>query len=149
MPDTTRDTVRILLQTVMTRLENQKAISVETQKRQDLVREAVESLGRGILTEEDIRNKTLVELGAKGDELVDIDFTQSQQYRTARSLIRKQFGENELKGMYYQKTLRELAKELSGFLMTSPNVEEVFESDDALEKAIIQVIHRFNPEELH
>ena len=149
MPDTTRDTVRILLQTVITRLENQKAIHVEAQKRQDLVREAVQSLGTGILTEEDIRNKTLHELGAKGDELVDIDFTQSQQYRTARSLIRKQFGENELKGMYYQKTLRELAKDLSGFLMTSPNIEEVFETDDNLEKTIIQVIHRFNPEELH
>lgn len=146
---TTRETVKHLCKSILNRLENQKAILFEATARQNLEEELLDRVGPSILTEQDLRERTLEMLGMSRDTLLDSDIGENEQYRTAKRMVRKSFGDDELRGLYYQESLKKISEKITGFLMDSDLVEDVFESDDELEKRIIETIRRFNPENLH
>ena len=146
---TSRDTVRLLCKSIITRLENDKAITFPPRLRQVVQDEVYGLIGPYILTEEDLRDKTLARIGAKADELEGSEYSDSDRYKAAKAVIKGTFGDDELNGLYFQKPMKEVAKSVAGYMMRSSHIDDVFESDDALEKQVVDTIKKFDAANVH
>jgi hypothetical protein len=146
---TQRETVRLLCKSIINRLENNKAISFPPRLRQIVQDELFGLIGPYVWTEEDLRLKTLARMGAKAELLQDSNFTESDQYRAAKAVIRQTFGDDELNGFFFQKPLKTVAEVIVQYMMRSSHIDDVYETDEDLEKMIVDVVQKFNPDELH
>lgn len=146
---TQRDTVRLLCKSIVTRLENQKAITFPPRLRQIVQDEIFSLVGPYIMTDEDIKEKALARMGAKAESLQESGFTESDQFKAAKAVIRGGLGEDELNGFYFQRSLKEIAGMIAQYLMRSSHIDDVYETDEDLEKQIVHVVKKFNPDELH
>jgi hypothetical protein len=146
---TQRETVRILCKSIITRLENQKSIQFPPRLRQIVQDEVFGLIGPYILTEEDLRDRTLAKIGAKAEQLQDSAFTDSDQYRAAKAVVRATFGDDELNGFFFQKPLKFVASTITQYLMRSSHIDDVYESDEDLEQQIVDTIKKFDPSQLH
>ena len=146
---TQKDTVRLLCKSIITRLENQKAITFPARLRQIVQDEVFSLVGPYILTDEDLRERTLAKMGAKAEALQGNQFAETDQYRAAKAVVRGTFGDDELNGFYFQKPLKTVANTIAQYLMRSSHIDDVYETDEDLEKQIVEVVQKFNPAELH
>lgn len=146
---TKKESVRLLSKSILTKLENRKAISFVSQIRQDLFDQLFDLIRPFIFTEEDLREKTLQKIGASAEAFEDSEFTDSDKYKTAKAIVKASFGDDVLNGFYYQKPMKTIAQMISKFLMKSSLIEDVFEDDDVLEKQIVEMMKSFNPAEVH
>jgi hypothetical protein len=146
---TTRDTVRLLCKSIVTRLENRKSISFPARLRQVVQDEISGLVGPWILTEEDLRDRTLAKIGARAEVLQDSKFTDSDQYKAAKAVVRGTFGDDELNGFFFQKPLKHVARTIAEYFMRSSHIDDVYETDEDLERQIVEVVQKFNPAELH
>ncbi len=146
---TTKETVRLLCKSIVTRLENQKSISFPPRLRQIVGDEVSGLVGPYILTEEDLRDRTLAKVGSKAETLQTSGFTESDQYKAAKAVVRQSFGDDELNGFYFQKSIKFVAQTIAQYLMRSSHIDEVYETDEDLEKQIVETIKTFNPENAH
>jgi len=101
------------------------------------------------LTDEDLRDRTLAKVGAKAEMLQDSAFTESDQFRAAKAVVRNSFGQDTLNGFYFQKSPKIVAQTIVQYLMRSSHIDDVYETDDDLEHQIVDTVQRFNPAELH
>jgi len=146
---TEKETVRLLCKSMITRLENRKTVSFPARLRQIVQDEIYGLISPFILTDEDLRERTLAKVGARAEFLQDTSFTESEQYKTAKSIVRASFGDDVLNGFYYQKTPREIAKIVREYLMRSSHIDDVYELDEELDRQIVEIMQKFNPNELH
>lgn len=146
---TQRESVRLLCKSIVTRLENRKAITFPPRLRQIVQDELFGLVGPFIMTEQDLREKALAKMGAKADALQETSIAESDQYKAAKAIVRESFGDDELNGFYFQRPLKGIAKQISEYLMRSSHIDDVYETDDELEKQIIETIKVFNPAEVH
>jgi hypothetical protein len=146
---TTRDTVRLLCKSIVTRLENRKSISFPARLRQIVQDEISGLVGPWILTEEDLRDRTLAKIGARAEVLQDSKFTDSDQYKAAKAVVRSSFGDDELNGFFFQKPLKHVARTIAEYFMRSSHIDDVYETDEDLERQIVEVVQKFDPAELH
>lgn len=146
---TQRETLRLLCKSIITRLENQKSISFPPRLRQIIQDEVYGLIGPFILTDEDLREKTLAKMGAKAELLQDSNFTESDQYRSAKAVIKSNFGTEELNGFYFQKSPKFVANTIAQYLMRSSHIDDVYETDEDLEHQIVDIVKKFNPSQLH
>jgi hypothetical protein len=149
MAATKRDTVRLLCKSIITRLENRETIQFPPRLRQIVQDEIFGLVGPSILTEEDLRERTLARLGAKSEALQETGITESDQYKTAKKMVREQFGDDELNGFFFQKPVKHIAQAIGAYLMRSSHIDEVFEEDAELERQIVETIQKFDPAQLH
>ena len=134
---------------MVSRLEQDEAIVLNPRMRQNVYQDLFLKLEPLILTDEEVREKVIHELGAKAESLSDTNAAESDQYKAAKNVIMNKIGENAVMGLYYQRPIRDVANIITGFLMNHHLVEDVFPSDEELEKTIVDFIKRFNPEQLH
>ncbi len=146
---TTRESVRLLCKSIVTRLENRKAISFPPRLRQIVADEVFDLVGPYIVSEQDIRERALAKVGARAELLQDSQFTESEQYRTAKALVKSSLGDDELNGFYFQKPLKTVAASIASYLMRSSHIDDVYESDEDLEKQIVETVQGFNPADVH
>ena len=150
---TTRDSVRLMCKSILTRLENQKSISYPARLRQIVQDEVVGLVGPFVLTEQDLRERALARMGAKAETLADASsdkqFAESDQYRAAKAVIRQGFGDDTLNGFYFQRPLKTVAQLVREYLMRSSHIDEVYETDEDLEKMIVEIVRKFQPSEVH
>lgn len=146
---TQKVTLRLLCKSIISKLENQKSISFPARLRQIVQDEVFGLVGPFILTDEDLRERTLAKVGAKAEMLQDTAFTDSDQYRAAKAVVRSSFGNDELNGFYFQKPPKLIANTIVQYLMRSSHVDDVYETDEDLEHQIVDAIKKFNPAELH
>ena len=146
---TQKETLRMLCKSIITRFENHKSISVPPRLRQIVQDEVFGLIGPFILTDEDLRERTLAKVGAKAEMLQDSAFTESDQYRAAKAVVRNSFGTDELNGFYFQTPPKIVAQTIVQYLMRSSHIDDVFETDEDLEHQIVEVVKKFNPAELH
>jgi hypothetical protein len=146
---TKRDTVGLLCKSIVTRLENKKSISFPPRLRQIVQDEIASLVGGSILTEEDLRDRTLAKIGAKAEVLEDSTFTDSDRYRAAKAVVRSTFGDDVLNGFYFQKPLKLIARTIAEYFMRSSHIDDVFETDDDLEHQIVEIMQKFDPNALH
>lgn len=145
---TNRDTVRLLCKSIINRLENRKAISFPPRLRQIIQDELYQLVGPYVLTDEDLRDRALAKMGANADALKDSHFSESDQYKAAKSIIRTTFGDDELNGFYFQKPLKAVAASVAGYLMRSSHIDDVYESDEEIEHQIVDVVKTFDANQL-
>ena len=146
---TKRAHVKILAKNVMSRLEQDEAIVLKPQMRQNVYQDLYSKIAPVILTDEDVREKVIAQLGVTSEALDESSTTESDQYKTAKKMILQKIGENAVEGLYYQKPIRDLAKSIGEFVMNHESVEEVFLPDEDLEKSVVDFIKRFKPDQLH
>jgi hypothetical protein len=149
MAYTKRETVKNLCKSIVTRLENRKAISFSPRLRQIVADEVYGLIGPAIMTDEDIREKAIARIGMKSDALNDSGVTDSDQFKTAKKMVREQMGDDELNGFYFQKPIRNLAQSISAYLMRSSNIDDVFETDAEIEHSVVDTVKNFRPEDQH
>lgn len=149
MAATNRDTVKALCKTLVTRLENQRMILFAPRLRNQIQDEVYKMLGPSILTEQDLRERIVTKLQANAEQLSDSNFTESDQYKTARSVIKASFGDLEINGLYYQKTLKDIGSMITHYVMQSHLVDDVFESDENIERSVVDILRKFDPANLH
>lgn len=133
----------------MNRLEQDEAIVLKPQMRQNVYHDLYSKIAPIILTDEDVREKVIAQMGLTSEALDESSTTESDQYKTAKKMILQKIGENSVEGLYYQKPIRDLAKSIGEFVMSHESVEEVFLTDEDLEKSVVDFIKRFKPDQLH
>jgi len=146
---TEKEALRLLCKSIIVRLENHKAISFPPRLRQIIQDEVQGLVGPFILTDQDLRERTLAKVGAKTEMLQDTKFTDSEQYRAAKAVVRNSFGTDELNGFYFQKPPKIVAGTIVQYLMRSSHIDDVFETDEDLEQQIVEVVKKFNLTEVH
>jgi hypothetical protein len=146
---TKKEHVKALAKNVVTRLEQDEAIALNPRTRQIVYQDLFLKLESMILTDEEVREKIITQLGLKSDELGETGYTENDQYKAAKSVLMNKVGENAVAGLYYQRPVKMVANEIGMFLMNHNQVEDVFPADDELEKSIVDFLKRFNPAELH
>lgn len=146
---TQRESVRILCKSIVTRLENKKSIAFPPRLRQIVQDEVYGLVGPYILTDEDMRDRTLAKMGAHTEALKETSFAESDQYKAAKGIIKSTFGDDELNGFYFQKPLKLIAGMIGQYFMRSSHIDDVYETDEDLERQIVEVVQKFNPADVH
>ncbi len=146
---TNRESVRLLCKSIINRLENGKAISFPPRLRQIVQDELFHLVGPSILTDQDLRERALAKVGAKAEQLNDTQFTDSEQFKAARAIVRTSFGDDELNGFYFQRSVKALGQAVAEYLMRSSHIDDVYETDDDLEKQVVDVIKHFDLSAVH
>ncbi len=146
---TTKETLRVLCKSIVTRLENRKAIQFAPRLRQIVQDDIFNLVSPVVLTEEDLRDRALAKIGARAEMLQDSSFTESEQFKTAKSVIRKSFGDDVLHGLYFQKPLKYVANSIAQYFMRSSHIDDVYESDEEIEQSIVEMARKFNPQDAH
>jgi hypothetical protein len=146
---TTRESVRLLCKSIITRLENRKSISFPPRLRQIVADEVFNLVGPYIVAEGDIRERALARMGARAELLQDTQFTESDQFRAAKAVVRASLGDDELNGFFFQKPLKSVANSIAAYLMRSSHIDDVYESDEELEKQIVETVQGFRVEDAH
>lgn len=146
---TQKETLQLLCKSIITRLENQKAISLPARLRKVVQEEVYHLVSPFILTDEDLKEKILSKIGAKAELLQDTGFTDSEQYRAAQSAVRNLFATEEMNGFYFQKSPQFMASTIVEYLMRSSHIDDVFETDEDLERQIIDIVKKFNFADAH
>ena len=146
---TNRETVRLLCKSIVNRLENRKAITFPPRLRQIVQDELFDLVGPYIVSEQDIRERALARMGAKSEALQDSGFTETEQFKAAKALVKSGLGDDVLNGFYFQKPLKTIAQSVVAYLMRSSHIDDVFETDEDLEKQLVEIVQKFNPADLH
>ena len=146
---TQRETVRILCKSILNRLENQKSITFAPRLRQVIQDELYQLVGSQILTDEDVKERAIAKIGASAEALQDAGFSESDQFKTAKTMIKQSIGDDALNGFYFQKPLRSLADQMVAYFMRSSHIDDVFETDEVLERAIVEIVQKFDLKQVH
>lgn len=146
---TTHETLGLLCKSIITRLENRKAITFPPRLRQIVQDEVQHLVSPMIFTEQDLRERTLAKIGASAEALSDAQFTDSDKYKSAKAVVRAGFGDDELHGFYFQKPLKTVAETIAQYLMRSSHIDDVYETDEDLIKGIVEFIQKFDPANVH
>lgn len=149
MIPTKKEHVKILCKTIVTKLENQKSISFPPRLRHIVFEEVHQLIGPYIMSEEDLRERSLQKVGAKVEAIEDAQFSESDAYKAAKAIVKNSFGDDVLNGFYFLKPLKQVSLMIVGYLMRSPSIDEVYETDEDLEKMIVEWTKGFNPQNLN
>lgn len=144
-----RETLKALCKSVVTKLENHKAITFPPRLRQIVADEVYALIGPYVWTDQDVRDKALQKIGTSRESLDENELNENTAFVTAKKLILEQFGQSALASFYFQKPVREVVLMIVGYLMRSASIDEVYETDEDLEKMILEWIRSFNPKNVH
>ena len=146
---TKKEHIRVLAENVVSRLEQDESIALNPRTRQMVYQDLFSKISPYILSDEEVREKILSQLGQKADELSDSGSAESDQFKAAKAVLMNKVGENAVHGLYYQIPVKNVAVLVVQFLMSHNQVEEVYLSDDELEKSIVDFFKKFDPSQLH
>lgn len=146
---TNYETIKLLSQSVVRRLESQKMIAILREQRAELCDEMAKFLSPHIMTQEDMEKHVMGSIGEKNEMLDELRLSGGEAYRTLKQSWLSRYGENEVDGLYFQEPVKYTADRLIQFLMKSPYIDEVFADDLSLERAIVSTIAGFRRAKLH
>lgn len=143
------ESVKLLCQSILRRLESQRMIAVNKEERNQLLDDLSQQIKPQVLTQEDMEANVLSQIGTKTEELNDLHLTGGEAYRTVRQQWLSRHGEYEVDGLYFQKPIKYVAEWIIKFLFKHSAIEEVFSDDDKLLKTIVATIGTFRRSKLH
>jgi hypothetical protein len=143
------ETVKLLAQSVVRRLESQKMIAIIREQRADLSDDLARFLAPHILTQEDMEKSVMDSIGEKNEMLDELRLSGGEAYRTLKQSWLSRYGENEVDGLYFQEPVKYTADRVIKFLLKSDFVDEVFADDLSLERTIVATIAGFRRAKLH
>src|SRR5258708_3833349 len=131
---TKREHVKVLAKNVVSRLEQDESIVLNPRMRQMVYQDLYQKIAPYVVTDEEIRERVLKELGMKAEQLADSRANESDQFKAARSVLLNKIGENSVMGLYYQQPIKHMAQMIGKFLMGHTQVEDVFRPTKSLKK---------------
>ena len=143
------ESVKLLCQSIIRRLESQRMIAVIKEQRQTLLDDLSDAVKPQILTQEDQETSVLGSIGSKSEELQDLHLSGGEAYRTVRQAWLTKHGEYEVDGLYFQRPIKYVGEWLIQYLFKHDSVDEVFAEDEKLLKTIINTIGNFRRSKLH
>ena len=143
------ETIRLLAQSVIRRLESQKMIAIVREQRNELCDELASFLTPHILTQEDMEKSVMDNIGEKNEMLDELRLSGGEAYRTLKQSWLSKYGENEVDGLYFQEPVKYTADRVIQFLMKCKFIYEVFADDLSLERQIVSTIAGFRRSKLH
>jgi hypothetical protein len=143
------ETVKLLAQSVVRKLESQKMIAIIREQRSELSDALAQFLSPHILTQEDMEKNVMESIGEKNEMLDELRLSGGEAYRTLKQSWLSRYGENEVDGLYFQEPVKYTADRVIKFLLKSDYVDEVFADDLTLERAIVATIAGFRRAKLH
>lgn len=146
---TSFETIKLLAQSVVRRLESQKMIAIVREQRSEMAEDMAGFLAPHILTQDDMEKNVLDSIGEKNEKLDELRLSGGEAYRTLKQSWLSKYGENEVDGLYFQEPVKYTADRLIKYLFKSDFVEEVFADDLVLERTIVATIAGFRRAKLH
>jgi hypothetical protein len=146
---TSLETIKLLAQSVIRRLESQKMIAIIREQRNELAEDLAKFLSSYVLTQEDMENNVMGSIGEKNEMLDELRLSGGEAYRTLKQSWLSKYGENEVDGLYFQEPVKYTADRLIQYFLKSKFVDEVFADDATLEKTIVGTIAGFRRSKLH
>lgn len=143
------ETIKLLSQSLIRKLESQKMIAIVRENRNDLVDELANFLVPFVYTQEDMENSVLESIGEKNEMLDELRLSGGEAYRTLKQTWLSKHGENEVDGLYFQEPVKYTAMRVIQYLFKAKFVEEVFADDKTLEKTLVGTIAGFRRSKLH
>ncbi len=143
------ETITLLAQAVIRRLESQKMIAILREQRNELCLDLATFLSPHILTQEDMEKHVMDQIGEKNEMLDELRLSGGEAYRTLKQSWLSKYGENEVDGLYFQEPVKYTAERVIKYLMKSKFIDEVFADDQLLERTIVAVIAGFRRAKLH
>jgi hypothetical protein len=143
-PNTNNNSLKTLSKSILNRLENNKYIVFNPKERGELQEDLYRKLAKTVLTEEDITNQVRTQVAGATDALTEQNITETDAFQSQKRALKARMGENVLHGFYFQDTLRGVCISVRKFLFESPFVEDVFESDEAIQKLVMETIQNFD-----
>ena len=143
------ETIKLLAQSVIRRLESQKMIAILREQRNELCDDLAGFLAPHILTQEDMEKNVMDSIGEKNEMLDELRLSGGEAYRTLKQSWLTKYGENEVDGLYFQEPVKYTADRVINYLMKSKFIDEVFADDLVLERTIVGTIAGFRRSKLH
>ncbi len=145
---TTRQTLKLLATSIINKLENRKYIEIDSSSRNVLQDKLSVLLSRSVLTDEDLTDRIRKDISKVSDEIQDQNLTETAAFQSRKKLLKEEIGEHEIRGLYFQKTVRNVVIEIAKFLMSTEEVVEVYESDEIIHRIVIDTIQNFDPSKM-
>jgi hypothetical protein len=143
------ETIKLLAQSVIRRLESQKMIAIIREQRAELCDDLAKFLAPHVLTQEDMEKNVMESIGEKNEMLDELRLSGGEAYRTLKQSWLSRYGENEVDGLYFQEPVKYTADRLIQYFLKSKFVDEVFAEDLVLERTIVSTIAGFRRSKLH
>lgn len=143
------ETIKLLAQSVVRRLESQKMIAIIREQRNELCDDLANFLAPHVLTQEDMEKTVMESIGEKNEMLDELRLSGGEAYRTLKQSWLSKYGENEVDGLYFQEPVKYTADRVIKYLMKSKFIDEVFADDLVLERTIVASIAGFRRAKLH
>lgn len=141
---TSQQSLKVLAKAIISKLENRKIIEFNPMKRNDLVEVYFKHLQRDVLTEEDLSEQTRKDVIARLGEVSDANLTESDAYRSQKKALKSKYEDNAVSGFYLKSPLRTVVQGSLKFLFDQPLIEDVFESDEVIQKLVMDAITTFD-----
>lgn len=141
---TNTTSLKTLAKSILNKLENNKYIVFNPKDRTALQEDLYKRLSKTILTEEDITNQVRSQVAQVSDAISEQNVTETEAFKSQKRAIKSRLGDNEVHGFYLQKTLRDVCSDVGKFLFDSRYVEDVFESDEAIHRLVMETIQTFD-----
>lgn len=143
------ETIKLLAQSIIRRLESQKMIAIIREQRAELCEDLAKFLAPHVLTQEDMEKNVMESIGEKNEMLDELRLSGGEAYRTLKQSWLSRYGENEVDGLYFQEPVKYTADRLIQYFLKSKFVDEVFAEDLVLERTMVATIAGFRRSKLH
>lgn len=141
---TNHQSLKLLSKSILNKLDNRKFIAFNPRTRGDLQDQLYRRLSGQVLTEEDITNQVRAQVAVASEALSEQSITESDAFQSQKRAIKSRLSDNELHGFYFQGSLRTVCSDVCKFLFDSSLVEDVFESDDEIQRLVLDTIQSFD-----
>jgi hypothetical protein len=133
-----------LAKTILGKLENRKYIEFSAKSRNALQDELYQRLTKTVLTEEDLTNQVRAHVAKVSDAISEQNFTETEAFQSQKRALKSRLEDNAIQGFYLKDTLRSVCADVCKFLFDSKYVDDVFESDEAIQKLAMETIQTFD-----
>ena len=147
-PSTNSTSLKTLAKSILNKLENNKFIVFNPKDRTVLQEDLYKKLAKAVLTEEDINNQVRGQVHGAADAISEQNITETEAFKSQKRALKARMGDNQMHGFYFQDTLRGICNRVCKFLFESSFVEDVFESDEAIQKLVMETIQKFDEKNL-
>ncbi len=137
------ESVKLLCQSILRRLESQRMISINMERRNELLERFATEILPQVSTQEDMESEVLESIGSKNEALDELHLSGGEAYRTVRQSWLSKHGEYEVDGLYFQRPIKYVAEWVIQYLFKDEDIDEVFSEDAKLAKAIVSTIGGF------
>ncbi len=144
MNTTNQNSLRLLTKSILNRLENQKYIVFNPIQRTNLTDELFNMFSKHILTNSDLVETARKKVSEHSEEISEHQIAESEAFKNQKKALLSEYGEHELHGFYFKSSLKDLSQKVCKFLFDSSLVEDVFESDEDIQKLVVETIQGFN-----